>query len=132
MVKMGISLKSLLVFSLVMMTIGCSVVQQGDGGTWLGFRESGMASYYDDKYQGRESASGELYRHELKTAAHRTLPFGSNVRVTNSDNSKSVVLRINDRGPFVKGRVIDLSQSAFMAIGNMSSGLIHVEIEVIP
>ncbi|WP_414730227.1 septal ring lytic transglycosylase RlpA family protein, partial [Zhongshania aliphaticivorans] len=72
------------------------------------------------------------YKHELNTAAHRTLPFGSNVKVTNISNSKSVVVRINDRGPFVKGRIVDLSKSAFDAIGNTYSGLIEVEIEVIP
>lgn len=91
-----------------------------------------MASFYGDEYVNRQTASGERYQHALKTAAHKTLPFGSVVRVTSSDNGKSVVVKINDRGPFVKGRIIDLSKSAFNAIGNSTSGLIHVDIEVIP
>ena len=74
---------------------------------------------------------GELYKAGRKTAAHRTLPFGSQVKVTNVRNGKSVVVRINDRGPFVRGRVIDLSRSAFASIGDVSAGLLNVRIEVI-
>jgi len=110
---------------------GCSTVQPEAGGTWIGFRESGQASYYSDYYQNRPTASGELYSHHKKTAAHRELPFGSNVRVTNLDNGDSVVVKINDRGPYVKGRIIDLSRSAFGDIGDIPSGVIEVEIEVI-
>lgn len=110
---------------------GCSTVQSGAGGNWIGFTESGKASYYADKHQNRKTASGELYKHDLKTAAHKRLPFGSNVKVTNIKNGKSVIVKINDRGPFVKGRIIDLSKSAFRTIGNTSSGLINVKIEVL-
>ena len=95
------------------------------------FSESGKASYYSDKFQNRKTASGERYQHDLKTAAHKKLPFGSLVQVTNLKNGKSVVVKINDRGPFVKGRVIDLSKSAFDHIGDTSRGLIGVKIEVI-
>jgi len=109
----------------------CSTVQPGTGGNWIGFTESGQASYYADKHQNRKTASGELYKHELNTAAHKKLPFGSNVKVTNVKSGKSVIVKINDRGPFVKGRIIDLSKSAFSSIGNTSSGLINVKIEVI-
>lgn len=93
--------------------------------------ESGLASFYDDKYHNRKTASGVRYRHELYTAAHRTLAFGSRVKVTNKKTGASVVVTINDRGPFIRGRVIDLSKAAFAAIGDISSGLIKVDIELI-
>ena len=74
--------------------------------------EAGMASWYGGKFHGRTTASGEKYDKWAMTAAHKTLPFGTMVRVTNIVNNKSAVVRINDRGPFIKGRVIDLSQKA--------------------
>lgn len=110
---------------------GCSTVPTGGREAWIGYTESGQASFYADKFQDRKTASGQLYKHNLKTAAHKKVPFGSNVRVTNKSNGKSVVVKINDRGPFVKGRIIDLSKSAFSSIGNPSSGLINVKIEVL-
>lgn len=110
---------------------GCSAVQPGAGGNWIGYTETGQASYYADKHQNRRTASGDLYKHELKTAAHRELPFGLNVKVTNVHNGKSVIVEINDRGPFVKGRIIDLSKSAFSSIDSISSGVISVKIEVV-
>lgn len=103
----------------------------GTGSQWVGHTEAGQASYYADKFQNRKTASGELYKAGRKTAAHRTLPFGSKVRVTNVRNGKSVVVRINDRGPFVRGRVIDLSRSSFASIGDTSAGLLKVRIEVV-
>ena len=93
--------------------------------------ESGLASFYGDRHHNQKTASGERYRHELKTAAHRTLPLGSYVKVTNQKTGQSVLVKINDRGPFVRGRIIDLSKSAFSAIGNTASGLIKVDIQVI-
>ena len=110
---------------------GCSTVQPEADDNWIGFTESGQASYYSDYYQNRPTASGELYNHEKKTAAHRELPFGSNVKVTNVNNGESVIVRINDRGPYVDGRIIDLSRSAFSDIGSISSGTLAVEIEVV-
>ena len=109
----------------------CSSTTTIENGNWAGFTETGKASYYADKYQNRKTASGEAYKHEHPTAAHRRLPFGSRVRVTNTDNGKSVVVKINDRGPFVKGRIIDLSKSAFSQIGNLSAGIVDVDIEVL-
>jgi rare lipoprotein A len=91
----------------------------------------GKASYYADKYQNRQTASGELFDQYKKTAAHKTLPFGTWVKVTNVNNSRSVVVRINDRGPFVRGRIIDLSKSAFSAIENIRLGVIEVMVEVV-
>lgn len=83
------------------------------------------------KYQYRKTASGERLDHNSFTAAHKTLPFGTKAKVTNLKNGKSVTVTINDRGPFVKGRVIDLTQSAFKKIGNIDSGVINVNIEVV-
>lgn len=97
----------------------------------VGFTEKGQASYYGSKHQGKKTASGEPFKQELKTAAHKTIPFGAMVKVTNVDNEKSVVVRINDRGPFVRGRIIDLSSSAFNVIGSTAKGVLKVEIEVI-
>ena len=110
----------------------CSAISKpGAGGRWVGHTEAGQASYYADKFQNRKTANGELYKAGRKTAAHRTLPFGSKVKVTNVRNGKSVVVRINDRGPFVRGRVIDPSRSSFAHIGNISDGLLKVRIEVV-
>ena len=121
----------LLLSALILFVTACSTTQPKSGGSWAGYAETGQASYYADKYENRKTANGELYKHNLNTAAHKKLPFGSNVRVTNVSNGKSVVVKINDRGPFVKGRIIDLSKSAFSSIGNTTSGAIKVKIEVI-
>jgi len=83
------------------------------------------------KYQYRKTASGETFNQLAKTAAHKKLPFGTRVKVTNTKNGRSIVVKINDRGPFVKGRIIDLSKSAFKKIGNTKLGVINVKIEVI-
>lgn len=93
--------------------------------------ESGLASWYGHPYHGRASASGEIYDMEQLTAAHRTLPFGTRVRVINLANSKTVDVRINDRGPFVDGRVIDLSHAAAKAIGMIGPGTTRVRIDIV-
>jgi len=98
----------------------------------VGFVEEGIASFYANKYQFRTTASGERFNQFASTAAHKTLPFNSRVRVTNLDNGKSVVVRINDRGPFIDGRIIDLSRSSFSEIADTKAGLARVKIEVIP
>ena len=98
---------------------------------WVGYTDSGKASYYAKKFQSKKTASGELYDKARKTAAHKKLPFGTKVKVTNIKNSKSVIVKINDRGPHVKGRIIDLSGSAFSSIANFDAGVINVKIEVI-
>lgn len=79
--------------------------------------QSGAASWYGPGFQGRRTANGERFNTHAFTAAHRRLPFGTRVRVTNTSNGRSVVVRINDRGPYVGGRVIDLSQASARAIG---------------
>ena len=100
-------------------------------GSVLHSQEKGKASYYADKFVGKTTANGEIYQHHLKTAAHKTLPFGTMVKVTNLKNNKSVVVKINDRGPFIKGRIIDLSKSASKQIGGVLPGIIEVEIFVL-
>ncbi len=92
---------------------------------------TGVVSWYGDKFHGRKTASGERYdKHEL-TAAHKSLPFGTKVKVTNIRNGKSVVVEINDRGPYAKSRVLDLSQAAFSEIGHTNTGVMQVEYEII-
>ncbi len=90
--------------------------------------ETGNASYYADKFQGRQTANGEIFRQRKKTAAHRTLPFGTKVTVKNLSNGKTVKVRINDRGPFAKGRIIDLSKKAAKKIKMVDAGVANVEI----
>ena len=91
----------------------------------------GVASWYGPGFHGRTTANGERYNQNGLTAAHRSLPFGTRVRVTNVNNGRSVVVRINDRGPFAKGRVIDLSAGAARVIGLINSGVAPVRIEVL-
>ncbi len=92
---------------------------------------SGMASWYGPGFHGRRSASGEVFNQNALTAAHRTLPFGTQVRVTNLSTGRSVVVRINDRGPFGHGRVIDLSAAAAAQVGLQASGVGRVQLEVL-
>jgi rare lipoprotein A len=92
-----------------------------------GWTESGIASWYGPRFQGKRTANGERFNTNELTAAHKTLPFGTRVRVKSQVNGKEVVVRINDRGPFIKGRIIDLSYAAAQAIGLV--GVKKVEIE---
>jgi len=96
-----------------------------------GYSESGKASYYAMKFQNRKTASGERFNNYAMTAAHKSLPFGTKVIVTNRKNGRTVTVRINDRGPFVKGRIIDLSRAAFAKIENIDKGLAEVKIRVV-
>jgi len=93
------------------------------------YNKTGMASYYADKFEGRKTASGEIYKHSKLTAAHRTLPFGTKLKITNLKNGKSVIVRVNDRGPFVKGRIVDLSKRAAMQIDLIKAGVAKVRVE---
>jgi rare lipoprotein A len=90
--------------------------------------ESGKASFYADKFQGRKTASGVPFSQYKMTAAHKTLPFGTKVKVVNLDNGRSVNVEINDRGPFVGGRIIDLSKKAANKIGMVGAGVANVKI----
>lgn len=91
----------------------------------------GMASYYGDEFDGGATASGEAYDKNKLTAAHKTLPMGTKVRVTRLDNKKSVVVRINDRGPYLKGRIIDLSGKAASSLEMITDGTAEVKLEVL-
>ena len=93
--------------------------------------ETGNASYYSDKLSGNKMANGDKYRPYKKTAAHKTLPFGTKVKVTNLKTGKSVKVTITDRGPYAKGRVIDLSRKAAKKIDMMQAGVVPVKIKVI-
>ena len=97
----------------------------------IGWTQTGEASWYGNPYHGRKSASGEIYDMEKLTAAHRTLPFETWVRVRNLENDKTVDVRITDRGPFAHGRIIDLSRAAARAIGMLGPGVVRVRLEVI-
>ncbi len=90
---------------------------------------SGTVSYYAESYNHRRTASGERFNNNAMTAAHRTYPFGTKLRLTNTKNHKSVVVRVNDRGPFVKGREISVTRRAARKLGFLNQGLAQVEIE---
>lgn len=93
--------------------------------------QTGKASYYADNFKGRRTASGEKYDPKKFTAAHRTLPFGTWLKVTNVKNEKSTIVKVNDRGPFVQGRIVDLSRVAAEEIGMIAAGTATVRIEVV-
>ena len=97
----------------------------------IGYEQRGVASWYGAPYHGRRTASGEIYDMDKHTAAHQTLAFGIRVRVHNLDNGKTTEVRINDRGPFVKGRIIDLSRAAARSIDMIGPGTARVRISVI-
>lgn len=95
--------------------------------------ENAKTSYYHDKFNGKKTASGQVFNNEKYTAAHKFLPFGSKLRVTNNKNDESVIVTVNDRGPFTKGRHLDLSKQAFLDIThNKGAGVLNVKIEVLP
>jgi len=96
-----------------------------------GYTQAGTASYYHDRFHGRKTASGVKYNKNALSAAHKTLPLGSKVKVTDTRSGRSVVVKINDRGPYVKGRVIDLSRAAAKEIGLTKKGLAKVKVEVL-
>jgi rare lipoprotein A len=99
--------------------------------SFLQAQEYGIASYYSDKFQGRPTASAELYDKDKLTASHKTLPFDTYIRVTRLDNKKSVVVRVNDRGPYISGRVVDVSRKAAESLGLLSDGTARVKVEVV-
>lgn len=96
----------------------------------LAFAEDGLASWYGGKFHGRLTSSGEVFDTNDMTAAHKTLPFGTMVKVTNLDNGKTAIVKINDRGPFIEGRVIDLSRAAAVELGMVDSGVARVSLQI--
>lgn len=127
--KTSTCLHILVLFSLVF-TLGCATTTvKAPGGDRHEAR--GLASWYGERYQGRPTASGEPFDPYGFTAAHKTLPFGTRVRVRDVETRKTVVVRINDRGPFVRGRVIDLSYAAARDLGMLRDGIREVELTII-
>lgn len=93
--------------------------------------KEGVASYYHDSLDGNLTANGEIYRKNKVSCAHKTLPFGTILLVTNQNNNKSVIVRVNDRGPFIKGRDIDLSRRAAIRIDMIYDGVVNIEYKII-
>jgi rare lipoprotein A len=114
-------------FIIILSLAFCAISSIGQ----TGYVQEGKASFYADKFDGRTTASGERYSHSKSTCAHLSLPFGTLVRVTNLSNGSAVVVRVNDRGPFVPNRIIDLSRSAAEKLGFIDQGIADVRIEVI-
>ncbi len=96
-----------------------------------GYDAVGIASWYGQRYHGRQTASGEIFDMNSATAAHRTLPFGTRVQVTNLENGRSTVLTINDRGPFVGRRIIDVSRRAAQVLGFVQEGTVRVRVQLV-
>jgi rare lipoprotein A len=122
--------KAIAAIAAIGLSLGSASLSARDGaeGAALG---SGQASYYAQKFAGRRTASGEAYSPGALTAAHRTAPFGSRVRVTHLGNGRSVIVRVNDRGPWTRGRVIDLSYAAAEKIGLHRSGTAQVKLTLL-
>ena len=95
------------------------------------YKDKVQISYYADKFHGRKTASGAPFDMHKLTAAHKKLPFGTLLRVTNPKNNKSVIVEVNDRGPYIKGRELDLSRMAFSKIANINSGHIEANLEIV-
>lgn len=109
----------------------CTTVPKGVGNYDAGYLDRGVASWYGGSFHGRPTAKGDIYDQFKMTAAHRLLPLGSVVRVTNAENGREVVVVINDRGPYIKGRIIDLSYAAAEQLGGVDPGTLPVVVEVI-
>ncbi|WP_313501218.1 septal ring lytic transglycosylase RlpA family protein [Kaistella carnis] len=92
--------------------------------------QSTTVSYYANKFNGNKTASGEVYKHSKMTAAHKSLAFGTEVEIINTENSKKVIVIVNDRGPLKAGRAFDLSQGAFKKIGSLNDGVLKVKYKV--
>ena len=111
--------------------LGCSTTPRYRVNGGLDTVQTGIASYYGLKYHGRQTANGEVFDMYDLTAAHTSLPFGTRIKVTNLDNNRHVIVRVNDRGPFVKGRILDLSYGAAKKLDMIESGTAPVRIEVL-
>jgi rare lipoprotein A len=96
-----------------------------------GFTQTGMISFYGGKFHGRKTASGARFDKNALTAAHRTLPFGTRIKVTNISNGKSVIVEVTDRGPFAHGRILDLSEAAAREVGMLGKGTVKARLTVL-
>jgi rare lipoprotein A len=119
--------QGLLLTSLLLLLSACSGLPFGASSG--AYRAEGKASYYGAAHHGKQTASGEAFNQNALTAAHRSLPFGTRVRVTNLNNQRSVVVRINDRGPYSPGRIIDLSRKAAEQLDMLRAGVIPVRLQ---
>ena len=113
------------------MLSGCAAMSKGRADLDLGMKERGIASWYGDDFHGYETASGERYDMHAFTAAHRTLPLGTVARIVNVVNGTHVTIRVNDRGPYVNGRILDLSYAAAKALGMVQDGVSAIQLEVV-
>lgn len=109
----------------------CSWIPKGESGLDVGIKDRGLASWYGEQFHGKLAANGEVFDMSALTAAHRTLPLGSMIRVVNLQNGKHVRVRINDRGPYVNGRILDLSYAAAAQLGMVQGGVSIIQLEVI-
>jgi len=119
--------KTLYFLALIILLSSCARMKYFPSGNV----QTGLASWYGPGFHGKTTSSKEIFNMYDLTAAHRTLPFGTHVMVTNLDNGKSAIVRINDRGPFIKGRIIDLSYAAANTLGMIGKGIVKVKIEVL-
>jgi len=127
---MGLSIKTAV--AIVFLSAGaCSWVPKGETSLDVGIKDRGIASWYGEQFHGKQAANGEIFDMEAMTAAHRTLPLGSVVRVVNLTNGKHVRVRINDRGPYVNGRILDLSHGAASRLGMVEGGVSVIQLEVV-
>ena len=124
-------IKLVLLSVLSVILAACSTAPSNINNQQRDVAEQGKASFYADKYHGRTTASGERFNQQAATSAHLKLPFGTRVNVTNIANNRSVVVRINDRGPYIRGRIIDLSKAMFEQIADSKVGVIDVTVTVI-
>jgi rare lipoprotein A len=111
--------------------IGCAALQRPAEEYRVGYRQKGIASWYGEPFHGRPTASGEIFDMYAMTAAHRLLPLGTHVKVKNLDNGRTITLKVNDRGPFVRGRILDVSYEAARALSMIQSGTAPVELQVV-
>lgn len=121
-------------FSLLLAGIlsgACSWIPKGEAQFDVGIKDRGVASWYGEQFHGRQAANGEIFDMDALTAAHRTMPLGSIVRVLNLANGKYLHVRITDRGPYVNGRILDLSRAAAVQLGMEQEGTSHVQIEIV-
>ena len=109
----------------------CSWIPKGEAQFDVGIKDRGVASWYGEQFHGRQAANGEIFDMEALTAAHRTIPLGSIVRVVNLANGQYLHVRITDRGPYVNGRILDLSHAAAVQLGMDREGTAHVQIEIV-
>ncbi len=110
---------------------GCSWVPKGEPQFDVGIKDRGIASWYGGQFHGKQAANGRIYDMEGLTAAHRTMPLGSIIRVLNLENGRYVFVQVTDRGPYVNGRILDLSHAAAVRLGMERGGLAHVQIEIV-